>query len=148
MELFNHQVVRREMSRPFYDFFEDQKCEAFPAPFDVVLPIANTKRNEETTVVQPDLCVVCDHSKLDEQSYYGAPELVVEIISLHTSKKDLTLKYNLYEEAGVKEYWIVLPNDKIVELYLLENGKYKRKAVYVHDEKFTSKTFPGLEIDL
>jgi len=144
----NHQVLSRELSNYFYDFFDKSKCQFFSAPFDVVLPIANSKRNKETTVVQPDLCVICDLSKLDKQSYYGAPELVVEIISPHTSKKDLTLKYDLYEEACVKEYWIVLPKERIVEIYVLKEDHYKRDSVYVNDEKLTSKTFSELEVDL
>jgi Uma2 family endonuclease len=108
------------------------KCEVFTAPFDVRFP-----RNGETaddkidTVVQPDICVVCDLSKLDERGCCGAPDMIVEILSPSTGKKDYTEKFVLYEESGVREYWIVHPADKAIHVFLLqENGKYNAGALY------------------
>ena len=108
------------------------KCKVFSAPFDVRFP----KRGEMTddkidTVVQPDICVICDLSKLDERGCCGAPDMIVEILSPSTSKKDLNEKFDLYEESGVKEYWVVHPNDKAITVFLLqENGKYDEGVTY------------------
>ena len=86
-------------------------CQAFSAPFDVWLPLPkNIQSNDKIdTVVQPDICVICDLEKLDNQGCNGAPDWVIEILSKATSKKDLNEKFDLYQNAGVKEYWIVHP---------------------------------------
>lgn len=129
------------------------KCEVFTAPFDVRLPI-----NEETdddkiyNVVQPDICVVCDPSKLDERGCIGAPDLIVEVISPSTCKKDLNLKFHLYEKAGVHEYWVVYPNDKAVTVFLLKpEGNYDEGITYElinGANKVPVQTLQGLVIDL
>jgi len=129
------------------------KCKIFTAPFDVRLP-----KNGETAddkifdVVQPDICVVCDLSKLDENGCIGAPDLIVEVISPSTSKRDLNLKFNLYEKTGVKEYWVVYPNDKAVTVFLLQpNGNYDEGTTYDVSNRTTKapvQTLKGLVIDL
>ena len=82
----------------------------FPAPFDVRLPQGEEKDEEIDNVVQPDLVVICDRSKIDKRGCKGAPDLIIEILSYSTAKKDLNEKFNLYQQAGVKEYWIVFQN--------------------------------------
>ena len=101
-------------------------CEVFHAPFDVRLPKKGEADNEQIdTVVQPDICVICDLSKLDEQGCCGAPDMIVEILSPSTLKKDVTEKFALYEASGVKEYWMVQPKERAIHVFLLqEDGKY------------------------
>jgi len=83
------------------------------------------------TVVQPDICVVCDSSKLDYRGCCGAPDMIVEILSPSTAKRDLNEKFDLYEESGVKEYWIVYPFDREIHVFLLqETGKYGESIVF------------------
>jgi Uma2 family endonuclease len=101
-----------------------------------------------TTVVQPDLCVICDVSKIDKAGCVGAPDFIVEILSPSTSSKDTHEKFAIYEESGVKEYWIVSPNDQILDVFLLENNKYAFKGKYTRSDKVAVNTLPGLEIDL
>ena len=128
----------------------------FPAPFDVRLP-----KNGETddgkiyTVVQPDICVVCDLSKIDKRGCIGAPDLIVEIQSFSTARYDLTEKFNLYEASGVREYWIVFPYEKCVEVFLLQpDGKYDKGTQYeqgkipVHIFACPTEGRDGCEIDL
>ncbi len=143
-----HQLISSEINRIFGNYLKGKLCKLFPAPFDVVLPIHNQKKDTSTTVVQPDLCVICDLSKIDKAGCNGAPDLIVEILSPSTSKKDLNDKYSIYEEAGVKEYWIVMPQEKLVEVFYLENGKYQRIKAYTADEIISPILFPDLEIQL
>ena len=129
------------------------KCEIFTAPFDVRLPTnGETADDKIYNVVQPDICVICDPSKLDERGCIGAPDLVVEVISPSTSKKDLNQKCFLYEKSGVKEYWIVYPNDRAVMVFILQpNGKYDEGTVYeviYGTTKVPVQTLEGLIIDL
>jgi Uma2 family endonuclease len=124
-------------------------CEAFIAPFDVRLPKPGQHRDQEIyTVVQPDLCVYCDPAKVDERGGVGAPDLVIEILSKGSIKHDKTVKRELYEEAGVKELWLVYQNEEIVEVFLLANGQYGKLAVFENGEPLTSPQFTGLAIDL
>jgi len=129
------------------------KCKIYTAPFDVRLPMhGETADNEIYNVVQPDICVICDPSKLDERGCIGAPDLVVEVISPSTSKKDLNQKFILYEKAGVREYWVVYPNDKAVNVFLLQtDGKYDEGITYdliSGANKVPVLTLEGLVIEL
>ena len=125
------------------------QCEVYPSPFDVRLPKnGETADNEIYTVVQPDICVVCDLSKLDDKGCLGAPDLVVEIQSYTTARYDLTQKFNLYEASGVREYWVVYPFEAAVEVFLLQpNGKFDEGTKY-KQEKIPVHIFDGSEIDL
>jgi Uma2 family endonuclease len=126
-------------------------CEVFTAPFDVRLPRnGETENHRIYTVVQPDIVVVCDPSKLDKRGCLGAPDMVVEILSLSTHKYDLNEKFNLYEASGVKEYWVVSPNDEGVTVFLLQpGGKYDQGTVYDEDNTaIPVNTLPGLVIDI
>ena len=129
------------------------KCEVFTAPFDVRLPMNGEIADDQIyNVVQPDICVVCDPAKLDERGCIGAPDLVVEVMSPSTGKRDMNEKFSLYEKAGVCEYWVVFPNDKAVTVFLLQlNGKYNEGTTYElinGVEKVPVKTLKGLFIDL
>jgi len=126
------------------------KCHAYMAPFDVRLPLhGSTDDDKIFDVVQPDICVVCDLSKLDEKGCIGAPDLIVEILSPSTLKYDWNYKFNLYEAAGVREYWIVDPNAKIAYIFLLQSdGKYDLGTVYACGQKAPVQILEGLEIEI
>jgi len=129
------------------------QCKIYTAPFDVRLPINGEIADDKIyDIVQPDICIVCDPSKLDEKGCIGAPDLVVEVISPSTSRRDLNLKFSLYERAGVCEYWVVYPNDKAVTVFLLQpEGKYNEGATYEvvnGATKVPVQTLEGLEINL
>ena len=125
-------------------------CEVFTAPFDVRFPKkSETADDKIDTVVQPDICVVCDLSKLDYRGCCGAPDMVVEILSPSTTKKDITEKFTLYETSGVKEYWIVYPADKVIHVFLLqENGVYDEGTMYEWEGKVPVHIFNDHPIDL
>jgi len=130
-----------------------RKCKIFAAPFDVRLPLnGETDERKIYNVVQPDICIVCDSSKLDKKGCVGAPDLIVEVNSPSTSKRDLNLKFSLYEKHGVKEYWVVYPNDEAVTVFILqEDGKYdegKTYQVLYGATHVPVKTLEGLIIDL
>ena len=126
------------------------KCEVFHAPFDVRFPKnGETAHDKIDTVVQPDICVICDLSKLDERGCCGAPDMIVEVLSPSTAKKDMTEKFNLYEEHGVKEYWIVHPEARSINIFLLqENGKYNEGIIYEFEGKVPVHVFDNYLIDL
>jgi len=126
------------------------KCRIYHAPFDVRLPLSDETADDKIyNVVQPDICVICDLSKLDVRGCIGAPDLIVEVLSPSTLKYDWNYKFNLYESAGVKEYWIVDPKAKTVNVFLLQpDGKYDLGTVYECNQKAPVHIFKGLEIDL
>ena len=99
-------------------------------------------------MVQPDLCVVCNRDLIEERGCFGAPDWVVEVISPHTSKKYIQLKYDVYEEAGVKEYWIIFPKSQVVEVFVLEAKQYRRKGMFVFEDTISSTILPELKLDL
>jgi len=127
-----------------------EKWHVFHAPFDVRLPLHGSKEDDMIyDVVQPDICVICDSSKLDERGCIGAPDLIVEVLSPSTLKYDWNYKFNLYEAAGVREYWIVDPKAKVINVFLLQpDGKYDLGTVYECNQKAPVRIFEGLEIDL
>ncbi|HIJ80521.1 MAG TPA: Uma2 family endonuclease [Desulfuromonadales bacterium] len=127
-----HQKWLGELFVQFHTHLDGKPCEVFLAPFDVRLPDhANATDEEIVTVVQPDIMVVCDPDKIDDRGVNGAPDLVIEIISPSTAKRDITTKYDLYQRHGVKEYWLVYPNDRTLLVYrLTETGKYSQPDVF------------------
>ncbi len=146
----NHQRISWVLQREIAVFLKHRQCDAYSAPFDVRLSRKNKITDKEiTTVVQPDLCVICDKSKLDKRGCIGAPDWIIEILSPGNSEKEMKDKFDLYEESGVREYWIVAPEEKIVLTYILNNeGKYIGLRPKIRKEKITSHVFPDLEIDL
>ncbi|SFD64123.1 Uma2 family endonuclease [Spirosoma endophyticum] len=124
--------------------FSNDSCQIYTAPFDVRLPVRNERKPDQLhTVVQPDICVICDLSKLDDNGCLGAPDWVIEIISPRTARNDFNDKFNLYQESGVREYWIVQPKEKAVNVYVLEDGEYALVDVYESGE-IPSCLFPDL----
>ena len=141
-----HQDVSLKFIIKLHTILDKQPCKLYSAPFDVRLPIPSAKK--DTTVVQPDLCVVCDTSKLDDKGCNGAPDLIVEILSPGNSETDIKTKYSLYEESGVKEYWMVQLVDKMVLVYTLVDGKYVGLKPVTIGENITSKVFPSIKISI
>lgn len=140
----NHQRISQNINGYFYTFFKKKSCSVFVAPFDVRLPIKSAKR--DTTVVQPDLCIICDEDKIDEKGCNGAPDLIVEILSPKNSKHDVDTKFNLYQESGVKEYWIVEPEAQIVLVYSLINEEYIGSKPFSEGEIIKSPLFSEMNI--
>ncbi|MEI9808746.1 MAG: Uma2 family endonuclease [Bacteroidota bacterium] len=145
-----HQVIAGNIFVLVKSFLSKQKCQAFIAPFDVRLPAKNRKKdNEVTTVVQPDICVVCDESKIDSRGCCGAPDLIVEILSPGNTKKEIKLKYELYEEAGVSEYWVVYPEEESVVVFALnEQRKYSPAVFYAGDDTIQAVSVPGFTVKM
>ena len=141
-----HQRISNNLSFELNNYFRRKPCDVFQAPFDVRLSIASAKK--DTTVVQPDLCVICDESKLDARGCNGSPDLIIEILSPNNSKYDVDTKFRLYQEAGVKEYWLVEPNDKMILIYTLFDGKYIGLKPFTEGEKIESPLFPEMDIAL
>ncbi len=141
-----HQEVLLELARQVANALQGQPCRAFIAPFDVRLPRAGEADDDIDTVVQPDL-VVCDPAKLDERGCRGAPDWVVEILSTATAGHDQILKRALYERAGVSEYWLLHPVDRIVTVYRLEAARYGVPEVREISGRQSVGVLPGVDID-
>lgn len=133
----------------FKDYLKGKTCRVYAAPFDVRLPQMQESDEQTSTVVQPDLVVVCDKTKLDRQGCKGSPDLVVEITSPSTFQKDLKEKFYLYERVGVYEYWIIYPEENTVCVFrLTPEGKYSRPEVYTEQDSIAVGVFEDLIIEL
>lgn len=145
-----HQRISTNILLEIGSVFKGTICQVFAAPFDVRLPENNSeiKDKQVFTVVQPDICVVCDTSKIDSRGCIGAPDLVVEVLSPGNTKKEMGIKYDLYEKSGVKEYWMVDPGNRIVLIYVLENGKYVGLKPVTNEEVLKSSIFSELKFQL
>lgn len=143
-----HQRVSGEIYGRLWSFLRGNNCQVFAAPFDVRLPRKSKDDKDIITVLQPDICVVCDGSKLDDRGCIGAPDIVVEILSPGNNAKELKNKYEVYEESGVKEYWIVSPQDNTFIIYTLIDGKYDASRLMVAGDVITSSALPGFSLDL
>ncbi len=144
-----HQEISMILSNIIYRTLQNSPCKVYSAPFDVRL-ISQGKEDEQiTTVVQPDICVICDHSKLDDRGCIGAPDLIIEILSPSNDRHDLKRKFFLYEEHGVQEYWIVDPRVKTIVKHVLTDGKYVTQSPpYFTEDTLTTDILPGLEINV
>lgn len=145
-----HQKIAGKLHLKIGGHLENKRCEVYTAPFDVRFPRRKDETRDEQiiTVLQPDLCVVCDLSKLDVRGCLGAPDWVIEILSAGNSAREMREKYQVYEESGVREYWIVNPENENILPYVLENGKFTGKAPMIKGDKVSPTIFPDLVIDL
>lgn len=142
-----HQRISMNLSMALSSHLKDGVCDIFHAPFDVKLPVS-AKDGHTDTVVQPDIVVICDPSKLDEQGCNGAPDLVIEILSPGNSRKEMKEKFELYEASLVKEYWIVDPANSDVVIYSLNNdGKYVGSKPFVSGEVVLTEVMKGIELN-
>ncbi len=144
-----HQGISIALSSMFYNYLKDKNCKVFPAPFDVRFAEKNARDEDIDTVVQPDIVVVCDKSKLDDRGCIGAPDLVIEILSPATAAKDMKEKFALYEKHGVLEYWLVQPLDKTVMVFKSgEDKKYGKPDIYIAEDEIKVGIFDDLTIVL
>jgi len=136
-----HQGVLGEIYGRLWQHLKDKPCKPFVSPFAVRI-----NENEET-VFEPDIIVICDESKLGGKIYIGSPDLIIEILSPSTARMDKKLKFGKYQQAGVKEYWIVDPIHNLLEANVLVNNKYTT-TIYDENEKAPVHILDGFEIDL
>jgi Uma2 family endonuclease len=143
-----HQQYVGEIFRQISNHVHRSSCKTFVAPFDVRLtPIQKTDSDKIYTVVQPDVCVVCDPAKIDAKGCIGAPDLIVEVLSPGNTDREMNEKFEIYQENGVKEYWLVEPNDRIVLVYLLdETGKYIGLKPFTESETLTSNSLGSFQL--
>ncbi|TXB62836.1 Uma2 family endonuclease [Phaeodactylibacter luteus] len=149
----SHQSASSNLHVAIGSYLIGKQCKLFSAPFDVRLPLpeAEQQQDKTETVVQPDLCIICDTSKLDDRGCHGAPDWIIEILSQSTAHKDLNEKFELYRHAGVQEYWVVHPAEGTVLPYRLDaDGQYAlpRSTPYTVGDKVPVGLFPGFEVEL
>jgi Uma2 family endonuclease len=140
-----HQQISVAISTSIFTFLKRKDCKVYAAPFDVVLPNITGILN---TIVQPDITVVCDPKKITERGCEGVPDLIVEIVSKSSVTRDLHEKYGIYQQAGVREYWIVHPLDRSLVIFTLTEGKYQPSKPLTKGDIATSIVLPGFTLDL
>lgn len=147
---FTHQTILGQIYRHLAEFLDDKPCNVVMAPFDVRLFEKKGERPEDVdTVVQPDILVICDHKKIDEHGCKGAPDMVIEILSPSTQGHDCFVKLNLYQQAGVREYWIVDPESKTVKVLILDDeGIYHISKAYKQTDTVKVNILNGCVIEL
>ena len=124
-----HQEISIDLSTQLHTYLRGKKCKVYTAPFDVRLfEEEGDSPDDVDTVLQPDLLVVCDQNKVDRHGVHGAPDLIIEILSPDTAQYDRLVKFNLYQRAGVREYWIVDPAARMASVYTLKDGYYRAAA--------------------
>ncbi|OFX61809.1 MAG: hypothetical protein A2046_03190 [Bacteroidetes bacterium GWA2_30_7] len=144
-----HQSISGNLSVLFSNFLKVKKCKVYIAPFDVCLCEKNESDEEIENVVQPDISIFCDTSKLNDNGAKGSPDLIIEILSESTYKKDLGVKLILYQKYAVKEYWLVDPNTDSLTVYKLDLfGRYQIEKEYTKNEKVIVGIFPELKINI
>jgi Uma2 family endonuclease len=143
-----HQRLTLLFGRRLGNYLEGKTCEAFIAPFDVRIPKKSGNDKEIYTVLQPDVCVICDESKKDTRGCIGAPDIVIEILSPGNNKKELQNKYEIYEEAGVLEYWIVYPAEQTLTVCTLVESCFQPSRPYTIGDEIKTPILPGFILSL
>jgi len=146
-----HQKISIELSRQIANYLVGKDCEVYPAPFHVVLNLddENDREQESKNVVEPDISIICDSSLLDDTGCKGTPDMIIEIISPSAGRKDKLEKFNKYEQAGLREYWIVEPQEKMVSIFTLqENMRFGRPDLYSSEDRVKVSIFKDLFIEL
>ena len=144
-----HQRISWVVSGELYSYLKNKSCQAYSAPFDVRLPRkGEIKDNKIYTVVQPDICIICDASKVDSRGCTGAPDIVIEILSPGNNQKEVRNKYEVYEESGVLEYWLISPQDKTFLKYTLTDGIYQPSRLMTTGDIILTPVLPGFELNL
>jgi Uma2 family endonuclease len=143
----SHQEVSARLFNQIYNFLKGKPCKVYDAPFDVLLPGSEEEDDEVDNVVQPDIAVFCDKSKLTKGGARGAPDWAIEILSPRTAKKDYEVKHRLYQRHGVREYWIVDLNAAVIHAWRLgEDGLFGEEQIYEDGEAAPSSVLDGLVI--
>ena len=138
-----HQALVVKILTKLDAFLEGHPCGVYTAPFDMRFPGKSKKDKDIITVLQPDICAVRDQSKLDDRGCIGAPDLIVEIFSPANNAKELKDKFEIYEKSGVKEYWIVSPQNETFQVYTLENQRYQPSRALTNGDIVTSSVLPA-----
>jgi Uma2 family endonuclease len=141
-----HQQMVVELTTQIHGFLRGRPCEVYSAPFDVRLPRADEADDQVDTVVQPDIAVICDPAKLNDAGCRGAPDWIIEVLSKRTAVKDHTVKRDLYERRGVREYWLVHPTDRVLTIYRLLDGAYGKPDVQGLTGETPVRVIDGLSI--
>jgi Uma2 family endonuclease len=144
----DHQIISGVVFGELYNYLKGNKCSVFSAPYDVRLIRRSADDKDILTVVQPDICVVCDKSKIDKRGCLGAPDIVLEILSPTNNKKELQNKYDVYEEAGVLEYWLIYPGEKCFLRYKLVDGRFVACRQLTIGDEVTTPILPGFVLSL
>jgi Uma2 family endonuclease len=140
-----HQAIVAALTAQFFNFMQGGPCKVRPAPYDVRL--FYQKDGTDDTVVQPDLSVICDEAKRGSEGCRGAPDLAVEILSPSNTAIELSRKFDLYLSAGVREYWVINPDEKKLHAHCFEGGQITTR-IFGEADTANAEIFPGLEIDL
>ena len=147
-----HQRASIVLSSAIFNFLENKQFEIYTAPFDVRLIDSKKKKKKSNkeiySVVQPDICVICDPEKLDDRGCNGAPDWIIEILSPGNNKKEVDNKFRLYEENGVREYWVVYPSEQHVLVFDLGDEKYQLRKIYTGEDAAPVGIFSDFEINL
>lgn len=144
-----HQRIVMGLSGQLYAYLRGKSCEVFPAPFAVRLfEQAGEAPGDVDTMVEPDISVICDRHKVDDRGCKGAPDLIIEVLSPSTTRHDRFTKFNLYQRAGVREYWIVDPTDKSVQVFVLEDGRYTARVFDAVKDKMRVSILEDCVLDL
>jgi len=144
-----HQEISGNIYFAFKLYLLKKPCKVFSAPFDVRLTRKSKMNKDVINVVQPDICVICDRAKIDKRGCIGAPDIIVEIISSGNNKTELQNKYEVYEESGVQEYWIVSPQDKTFMKYTLnQDGVYVASKLMPSEGEVITPVLPGFVLNL
>lgn len=138
-----HQEISSNLHGSLWFYLKKKSCKVYAAPFDVYLP---SIKGDGETVVQPDLCVICDTSKIKKQGCVGSPDLVIEILSLGNSRKEMSAKFQIYEQAGVREYWVVFPYEQVIQQYILQDDKFH--SLPISEKTIKSFILEGFEVDI
>lgn len=147
--LASHQHVSGEIFGNLWSFIKGKPCRAFAAPFDIRLTAdSDTDDSSIENVVQPDISVICDEQKIDKRGCLGPPDVIIEILSPATAYRDETEKLKLYEQHGVKEYWIVNPDARYVMVYNIADNKFGKPPYYTENETLTSPVLKGFTLEL
>ena len=147
--LVRHQLISMELSSEIYTYLKGKSCSVFAAPFDVRLTNKRKSLPDKSiiSVVQPDISVICDIEKLDDKGCVGAPDWIIEILSPGNTRKEMKEKFSLYEENGVREYWVVYPAYFQVQVFDLINDKFVSRGFYVKEDLIPVGIFEGFSID-
>ncbi|MEG0297921.1 MAG: Uma2 family endonuclease [Clostridium sp.] len=144
-----HQKLIMELSYQINAYIKSNNgsCEVYPAPFDVVLVSENESANTSRNVVQPDISVICDKNKLTDKGCTGAPNMIIEVVSVFNPQNDYVKKLALYQKYGVQEYWIVNPMKKNILVYFLTDTGYNMPDLYTFENTINVNIFKNLKID-
>ena len=144
-----HQRISMDLSREISIFLKGKSCQVFAAPFDVRFTKDEKQQDQDIFItLQPDLSVICDKSKIDEKGCLGSPDLIVEILSPSTGYKDETQKLSIYEDYGVKEYWIVNPDRNTIQIFIHNGQDFDKPAYYKGDDEIRSSVLKGFQVAL